>query len=321
MSWAAELLAVVGNGEGEVVVDPPGAGDGYWAGAPSVITVEDGLWLAYRLRRPVGRGRGYANVIAHSTDGVRFETVATVTSEQFDSDSLERPALVPLPQGGWRLYVSCASHNTKHWWVEAIEAPTPAKLPEGKRTVVLPGDETTAWKDIVIHPPLETAAHDFWQMWACRHPLDRGDDEADRMVTHYLTSHDGLTWTDEGPALLPTPDTWDARGARITSVLHDADARNPGNDGTASGGRWLAFYDGRASAAENWHERAGLAAGERPASFTAIAGPTPTGQTARYLSVARVNGGVRLYWEASRSDGSNDLRTAYVPRPLSPNQS
>lgn len=321
MSLVDDILAVLAAGEGDVVIEPPGVGDGYWAGAPSAITVEDGIWLAYRLRRPVGRGRGYANVIAHSTDGIHFETVATVTSEQFDSDSLERPALVPLPDGGWRLFVSCAAHSTKHWWVETVDAATPQELPQGKRTVVLPGDAaTTAWKDIVVHPPHETpdnggtpgtegvAAGRLWQLWACRHPLDGGDDEADRMSTHYFTSTDGLDWDDHGPALLPRAGEWDSRGARVTSVLH-------------TGAEWLAFYDGRASAAENWYERSGVASGATPDRFTAIAGPTPPGRTARYVSVARVAGGVRLYWEASRSDGSNDLRTAYVPRPLSPSQS
>jgi hypothetical protein len=36
--------------------------------------------MAYRLRRPVDRGRGYANVVGRSRDGVRFETIATLTS-------------------------------------------------------------------------------------------------------------------------------------------------------------------------------------------------------------------------------------------------
>ena len=42
-----------------VVVEPPGEGAGYWAGAPSAAVGDDGtVWLAYRLRRPLGVGRG-----------------------------------------------------------------------------------------------------------------------------------------------------------------------------------------------------------------------------------------------------------------------
>ena len=42
--------------------------------------------------------------------------------ESFDCESLERPALVALPGGGWRLYVSCATPGTKHWRVDALDA-------------------------------------------------------------------------------------------------------------------------------------------------------------------------------------------------------
>jgi hypothetical protein len=146
-------------------------------------------------------------------------------------------------------------------------------------------------------------------MWACRHPLADGDDEADRMTSWYLTSADGIDWTLAAQALQPRPGGWDARGARIASVI-------------GSNGSWTAFYDGRASASENWHERTGVAVGTSPSAFVATGEPTPAGQTARYVSmVALDGGGHRLYWEASRVDGAHELRTAYVPRPVSSSQS
>jgi hypothetical protein len=294
---AKEIVRVIASDEGETAIAPPGNGDGFWAGAPSAVCSDGVLWLAYRLRRPVNLGRGYANVVARSSDGVHFETVTTVTSKQFGAASLERPALVPLSDGGFRLYVSCSSWHSKHWWVEAVD------LADGARHMVLPGDAATAWKDIVIHRD-----DDGWQMWACRHPLDGGDDAADRMTTWYATSSDGLGWHVEGLALSPTAGTWDARGTRVTSVVRSA-------------GGWLAFYDGRASAAENWYERTGVAFGATPDSFIADGDPTPPGRTARYLSLAEVADGYRLYWEASRLDGAHDLRTAYVPRSVSSSQS
>jgi hypothetical protein len=297
------LLELVSDPGATVVIAPPGEGVGYWAGGPSAVWQDGTFYLAYRLRRPVTEGRGYANVVARSDDGESFETVATVTSEQFGCASLERPALVPLPEGGWRLYVSCSTENSKHWWVEAIEADTLEELPSGRRTVVLPGDDVSAWKDVVVR-----RGGPEWQMWACRHPLDGGDDEADRMTSVFLTSADGLVWTEQSTALTPTPGTWDARGARITSVVR-------------SGTEWVACYDGRANAEENWFERTGIATGPTPDSFTAVAGPTPAGHTIRYVSMAESGLGTRLYWEGSRSDGANDLRTAYVPRPESPSQS
>ncbi len=78
---------------------PRSPGEGHWAGAPSAVAGDGWIHLAYRLRRPVGEGRGYAVVIARSRDGERFETLATITREEMDAESLERPALVRLPQG------------------------------------------------------------------------------------------------------------------------------------------------------------------------------------------------------------------------------
>jgi hypothetical protein len=299
---AAQVLHVLAQGDGEVAVEPPGEGVGFWAGGPSVANVGSTIWLAYRLRRPVDQGRGFANVVARSDDGVHFEPVTTVTSDQFASASLERPALVPLPAGGFRLFVSCSTWQSKHWWVEALDLDAEGRATEG-RHMVLPGDAATAWKDVVVH-----REGDEWSMWACRHPLDGGDDEADRMTSWYATSADGLDWQLKDAALAPTPGTWDARGTRIASVVRN-------------GGDWIAWYDGRASAQENWHERTGVAFGDEPSSFTAALGPTPAGATARYLSLADLGDGYRLYWEASRVDGAHDLRTAYVPRPVSPSQS
>ena len=73
------------------------------------MRVGEDIYLAYRLRRPVGQGRGYANVVARSADGVRFTTVATIGKDAFGAESLERPALVVTDDGRWRLYVSVAT--------------------------------------------------------------------------------------------------------------------------------------------------------------------------------------------------------------------
>lgn len=287
------------SGPAEVVIEPPGHGTGYWAGGPSVVHEDGVFYLAYRLRRPVDQGRGYANVVARSADGAHFETVATVYATSFDSASLERPALIRRPDGGWRLYVSCSTFGSKHWWVEAIDTPPggePADLMNGKRTVVLPGSEVSAWKDVVV-----TREGPTWRMWACEHLLDRGEDEADRMRSVFGTSTDGLSWELEQVALGPSEHSWDRRGARITSAWE-------------LDGKWIASYDGRASAAENWFERTGFAVGASADEFVPVAGPFDRdGRTLRYVTVARLADGLRLYFEAERPDGANDLRTTFVP--------
>jgi hypothetical protein len=83
----------------------------------------------------------------------------------------------------------------------------------------------------------------------------------------------------------------------------------------APGAMIAAFYDGRASAAENFEERTGIATGTEPAALTAIgtmaAAESPyAGRGLRYLDVLPLGGGRhRLYYEMTRPDGAHELRT------------
>ncbi|WP_113704152.1 hypothetical protein [Nonomuraea lactucae] len=275
---------------------PEVAGQGHWAGAPSAVAADGSIYLAYRLRRPVGEGRGHSVVVARSADGERFETLLTITREQMNAESLERPSLVRTPEGRWRLYLSCATHGTKHWRVEVLEAADPAAFDPASRETVLPGDPKTGVKDTVI-----VRRDGTWHLWASCHPL-ADPDEADQMVTDYATSDDGLAWTWHGTALSGRPETWDSRGTRVSAVRFNGDGV-------------LAFYDGRASAAENYEERTGIATGADPAALTphgsAPAASSPhAGGGLRYLDIVDLpEGGVRLYYEYTRADGAHELRT------------
>ena len=277
-----------------LAIAPPGTGPGTWAGAPSAARGDEEIYLAYRLRRPQGRGRGYAVVVARSADGVHFETLLTIGRERFGAESLESPAIVRTPDGTWRLYLSCATAGTKHWRVEVLEAAHPGAFDASQSRVVLPGDARHAVKDpVLVHDG------DIWHLWASVHPL-ADPDEADQMVTDYAVSPDGLSWTWQGTALGTRPGEWDARGARVSAVR-----LAPGNV--------VAYYDGRASAAENYEERTGLASGTKPGALTAH-GPiaqSPYGDGGlRYLCIVGLGGSrERYYYEMTRADGAHELRT------------
>lgn len=271
-----------------VVVPAPGLGPGYWAGASSVALAEDGSFvLGYRLRN--GHDGNDQTVVARSADGASFTTLAIVDQSRFGAQWMERPALVRLRGGRWRLYVCCGTPQSRHWWIEALEADDPSGFATADSRTVFPGDERTAVKD-----PIVRLVDGKWHAWICCHPLEVPGAE-DRMSTAYATSDDGLEWEWHGTVLSGRPGQWDARGARLTSVLPD---------GRAS-------YDGRASPEENWFERTGLARSVG-ARFEQI-DDSPV-VDARYLDVlALPTGGYRIYYEARLQDESHELRTELIP--------
>jgi hypothetical protein len=244
--------------------------------------------MAYRVRK--GHGVNDATVVARSTDGERFTTIATLDQTRFGAQAVERPALVRTDTG-WRLYVCCATPRSKHWWIGALEAKDPEGFARAEVRTVFPGDDRTGVKD-----PLVRRAGGGWEAWICCHPLNVRDEE-DRMSTAYATSADGLDWRSHGTVLSGRAGKWDARGARLTTILPD---------GRAS-------YDGRATKEENWFERTGLARRIGRAGDLTHVGDAPIADV-RYLEVLPLpDRTFRIYYEARLPDESHELRTELIP--------
>jgi hypothetical protein len=280
-----------GMGRAVVAVPAPGDGPGYWAGASCAALDADGSFVVgYRVRN--GHDGIDQTVIARSADGETFTTVATLDQSRFGAQWMQRPAIVRTEQGRWRLYVCCGTPETKRWWIEVLEADDPAGLETAEARPAFPGDDRTGVKD-----PIVKLVDGRWHAWICCHPLDVPSAE-DRMSSAYATSDDGWTWEWHGTVLTGRPGTWDARGARLTSVLRD--------------GR--AAYDGRASAEENWFERTGLAVRiGQDGRFTQVE-DSPVVDV-RYLDVLPLpEGGYRIWYEARLADESHELRTERTPR-------
>ena len=131
------------------------------------------------------------------------------------------------------------------------------------------------------------------RIWATLHPLTQGDENADQMISVDAFTGDKV--------MVPEPGTWYSRGTRLTAVVGE-----------------YAYFDGRASAAENFEERTGIARwnGSR---YIAIAGPASSpfgGGALRYVSAIALPGGrQRLYYESETEYGSHELRTELRDRP------
>lgn len=268
-----------------VVANAPAPGPQKWAGAPSAVRHDNGWFtLAYRVRND-----GDGIVIARSDDGERFEIVTQFSSRELGVGMTERPALIPLENGGWRMYTSCGNSVGHHWWIGLLEADSLEKLGSAELRPIFPGDAVTWVKDPVVH-----RGGTLWEAWICCHLADTPGEE-DRMNTAYATSRNGVDWDWHGTALEGRPGKWDARGARMTAVLPD--------------GR--AAYDGRASKEENWFERTGLAIRAPDGMTFAAIGDQPVA-VPRYLEIVPVPGGYRIFYEAVLPDESHELRTELI---------
>jgi hypothetical protein len=264
-------------------------GTGNWIGAASALVHGDFIYLAYRDRHPVDMGRGNRVYVARSPidDGIHFDVLCIINKDDMDAESLERPALDVTPDGQWNLYLSCATFHSKHWRIERLRAPGPADFSARTRQTVFPGSEEFGIKDPVL------ARGEELRVWATLHPLTEGDDNADRMIS--VDARSGAY------VMMPEPDTWYSRGTRITAVVGEQ-----------------AYFDGRASAAENFEERTGIAEwnGSR---FIPVTGPAASpfgGGALRYVSVIALPGGAqRLYYESATEYGSHELRTERRDQP------
>jgi len=269
--------------ENSQLVLPAAHGPGNWIGAASAMIHGDHIYLAYRDRHPVEKGRGNRAYVARSPihDGINFDTLCIIDKEDMDAESLERPALDVTPDGDWDMYLSCATFNSKHWRIERLRASRPQDFSAKTRKTIFPGSAAFGIKD-----PVLVRDQDL-RIWATLHPLTEGDENADQMIS--VNAYTGE------PVMVPEPGTWYSRGTRITAVVGE-----------------YAYFDGRASAAQNFEEQTGIAKwnGSR---YIAIAGPASSpfgGGALRYVSaIALPDGQLRLYYESATEYGSHELRT------------
>ncbi|MGH8793244.1 MAG: hypothetical protein ACRDXX_11430 [Stackebrandtia sp.] len=304
--------------DGAVILTPERNEPGYWSGSPGIVREpESGRFiLTYRQRRPRGadRDRGWRCAVAVSDDGEKFTDVWSVEKDELDSPSMERFCLAPLGRDRHRLYISYVDPSDNRWRVDALaDAPldsldiataTPvltaaATGTEGVKDpyVIQAGPVTYLFASYAeASPGLGVEAHqsaDIYNVGVTTHP------------TGVATSLDGRDFTWHGSALT-VGDGWDRYQARLNSVVPLA-------------GGYVGFYDGSASADENYEERCGIAVSGDLWSWRRLSpdrpwvvSPHATGSV-RYLDALLAEGEWWLYYELTRPDGAHELRLARIP--------
>ncbi len=298
--------------KGKPVLEPEGKGYGYWVGGHSVVfdPAEDKFYLYYRVRHPLGRGRGGKCRIAESKDGVKFTDIWEATKEQLDAESIEVGSLIQDPlTGKWRLYISYQVPGGT-WRVDLIEADHPKNFdPWHHRTVMQPEEYGLAFvKDPRVYIVgglyvvfVAVSARETWAEgesgW--RHPL--GND-----ATGMMTSPDGIYFRNFKYVFEPgggAPGEWGRFRARINSIVHLPPV-------------YLGFFDGGNTAYDNYEEWCGLAFSHDLERWTRVStnGPwirSPHG-CIRYVDAIIVKDEIWYYYEWTREDGSHELRVNKV---------
>lgn len=305
--------------ESWVVAQPPGNGPGNWAGAPSALydDARERFYLSYRVRRPLAEGRGFETRIAESTDARTFADVWVGRKEHFDSTSIERSALVKMPSGRYRLYVSYVAPSNGKWQIDMLEADSPEGFDPAKRLQVLHPDDVNSEG---VKDPYILLVGGMYYMYVPHGPKasvtpnatlqqlhGTGNVFTTGLVAHptaLATSVDGVRFTWHADVISPGSG-WDRNVARLACVLY----RPP---------VWICYYDGRITSGDVYEDRTGIAMGLTPYKFErlttdgpALFSPYSSGAL-RYSDVVPLGDELYFFYEMAREDGAHDLRCSVV---------
>jgi hypothetical protein len=300
---------------GDVIVEPPGSGYGYWAGAPSALFDNEScaFYLCYRRRWPLGGRRGGECAIARSEDGVHFQEIWKAQREQFGANSIEKSAIFRDPSGEWRLYVSsdiaeAYDRNPPTWRIDLMQADDPAKFDPLTRRVVL--DAPMFGFSHVKDPTVNLIGNEYFvytsvgRLQQYQHPDAQGVIRpAGRGMIALHRSPDGVYFPTA--EVIMEPNAVDTMNVRASSVVYVAPL-------------WYLIYDGGPTRADSYDEFTRLAAGFDPLHFSPVSGRVPwvasshASGSIRYVDAIRVEGTIHYYYEYARADRAHELRHVAV---------
>lgn len=304
---------------GLVIREPLSQEPGYWTGAPGIYydIASASYYLIMRWRRPRGvmPDRGAEIHLARSWDGLHFDTIWKAERTEIDSPSIERCAILRLPDKKWGLLVSYVDPQDNRWRIDLVSGSQPDQWDLRKREPVFqPGNLGLAG---VKDPYVFRFANRYHMLVSIATPVGEEDDELHasqdayntgrvRSATGLAVSADGYNWDWKGEVFGPSESGWDSYCARISCLWRQE-------------GVWLGLYDGAARVEENYEERVGLVYSVDLQTFHRVTTEAPLMTTPRQTGALRyfdritVGNRELLYYEMARADESHELRVISRP--------
>jgi hypothetical protein len=300
-----------------VVLEPDEDTPEWWAGAPSVVKDDNGIfWLAARMREgnsPRGR-RGYEIRILSSQDGIHFQRAHSIPREEVPIRGFERPSLVIDPKTKkFKLY-ACGpfGEGERHPWCilkfDDVEHPTHFN-PSSCKSVLQPSissdprcNDVAGYKDPFIF--LEDGKF---------HMFTIGYERVER--TYHFTSDDGETWHPAKPVLALDVCGWHNFYTRPACIL-------------PTGIGYFLIYEGSHS---TWYDPSyniatGIAYSFDLNNFIDLTPNEPLLKSAtpgdyttwRYSHWMYEEDRIMAYAEVSRPNNTNEIRLFNIPRSSMP---
>jgi len=193
----------------------------WWAGAPSVVRDENGIfWMAARMRSPEHpRGlRGFEIRILKSDDGVNFKKVHEIRREKVPIPGFERPALLIDPMTNkFKLY-ACGPWQEGPWSIikfDDVDDPTKFKANSARPVIQAPGKQYDRDVSVLEYkdPFMLFTDNNY-------HCYVTGYIRGNERLFHYVSS-DGESWEPVGDVNQPVMDLsgWHNFFIRPASVI------------------------------------------------------------------------------------------------------
>ena len=291
----------------DVILEPDKNEPEWWAGAPSVVRDERGIfWLACRMRTADSpRGlRGYEIRILRSGDGIHFEKVHSIPREKVPIPGFERPALLIDPWSKkYKLY-GCGPWQGGPWCIFKFDdADDPTQFDPSSAKPVIQSPVKRYPRDVSVNGYKDPFIIYIKNKYHC---FVIGSIRQNERIFHF-TSTNGEDWQPDGNINQPVMDleSWHNFFIRPASVL-------------PLGIGYLFIYEGSST---QWYDPVyNIATGiaftfdlhrmidltyESPVAISTTPGDF---HTFRYSHWIWNNGEIWVYAEVARKNNSNEIR-------------